>query len=49
VQSTRAITIDALIQPYSGHVGRHSLKIYSRLARASGQQRYADVIGNFPA
>jgi TnpA family transposase/integrase len=39
---------DALIQPYSGHATRQSLEIYSRLALADAQQRYDDVIGNFP-
>ena len=40
---------DALIQPYSGHATRQSLEIYSRLALADAQQRYDDVIGNFPS
>jgi hypothetical protein len=39
---------DALIQPYSGHATRQSQEIYSRLALADAQQRYDDVIGNFP-
>jgi len=39
---------DALIQPYSGHATRQSLEIYSRLALAEAQQRYDDVIGDFP-
>jgi integrase/recombinase XerD len=39
---------DALIQPYSGHATRQSLEIYSRLALADAQQRYDDVIGDFP-
>ena len=39
---------DALIQPYSGHATRQSLEIYSRLALADAQQRYNDVIGDFP-
>ena len=38
----------ALIQPYSGHATRQSLEIYSRLALADAQQRYNDVIGDFP-
>ena len=37
-----------LIQPYSGHATRQSLEIYSRLALADAQQRYDDVIGDFP-
>jgi integrase/recombinase XerD len=39
---------DALIQPYSGHATRQSLDIYSRLALADAQQRYDDVISDFP-
>ena len=39
---------DALIQPCSGHATRQSLETYSRLALADAQQRYNDVIGNFP-
>jgi integrase len=39
---------DALIQPYSGHATRQSLEIYSRPAVADAQQRYDDVIGDFP-
>ena len=39
---------DALIQPYGGHAIRQSLETYSRLALADVQQRYDDVIGNFP-
>lgn len=39
---------DAFIQPYSGHATRQSLEIHSRLALADAQQRYDDVIGNFP-
>jgi integrase/recombinase XerD len=39
---------DALIQPYSGHATRQSPEIYSRLALADAQQRYDDVIGDFP-
>jgi len=39
---------DALIQPYSGHVTRQPLEIYSRLALANAQRRYDDVIGDFP-
>ena len=34
--------------PYSGHATRQSLEIYSRLALADAQQRYDDVIGDFP-
>jgi hypothetical protein len=39
---------DALIQPYIGHVTCQSLEIYSRLALTDAQQRYDDVIGDFP-
>lgn len=39
---------NALIQPYSDHATRQSLEIYSRLALADAQQRYDDVIGDFP-
>ena len=39
---------DALIQPYSGHVSRQSLEIYSRLAIGEAQQEYDHVIGRFP-
>lgn len=31
-----------------GHAGCQSLEIYSRLALADAQQRYDDVIGDFP-
>ncbi len=40
---------DALIRPYSRHATRQSLEIYSRLALADAQQRYDDVISNFPS
>jgi hypothetical protein len=33
---------------YTGHATRQSLEIYSRLALAGAQQRYDDVIGDFP-
>ena len=39
---------DALIQPYSGHENRSSLEIYSRLSLADAQEKYNDVIGDFP-
>ncbi|MDQ4076616.1 MAG: site-specific integrase [Chloroflexota bacterium] len=39
---------DALIQPYSGHVSRQSLEVYSRLALTQAQQEYNAVIGRFP-
>ena len=39
---------DALIQPYSGHENRASLEIYSRLSLADAQEKYNDVIGDFP-
>jgi integrase/recombinase XerD len=38
---------DALIQPYSGHVSRQSLDIYSRLAIQEAQQAYTDVMHHF--
>ena len=44
---TQAID-DTLIQPCSGHATRQSLEIYSRLALADAQQRYDEVVGNFP-
>jgi integrase/recombinase XerD len=39
---------DALIQPYSGHVFRQSLEIYSRLAITEAQKQYNEVIKYFP-
>lgn len=39
---------DALIQPYSGHETRQSLKIYSRIALADAQKEYQGVIERFP-
>jgi hypothetical protein len=39
---------DALIRPYGGHATRQSLEIYSCLTLADAQQRYDDVIDNFP-
>jgi len=36
------------LPPYSGHATRQSLEIYSRLALADAQQRYDEVIGDFP-
>jgi integrase/recombinase XerD len=39
---------DALIQPYSGHASRTSLKIYSRLALSDAQQHYNDAMDRFP-
>jgi integrase/recombinase XerD len=39
---------DALIQPYSGHAKRDSLEIYSKLSLADAQDKYNDVIGDFP-
>jgi len=35
---------DAFIQPYSGHVKRDSLEIYSKLSLANAQDKYNDVI-----
>ena len=39
---------DAMIQPYSGHVNRQSLEIYSRLTVAEAQRKNNEVIGSFP-
>jgi integrase/recombinase XerD len=39
---------DALIQPYSGHESRQSLEIYSKLSLADAQDKYNDVIKEFP-
>jgi integrase/recombinase XerD len=39
---------DALIQPYSGHVSRQSLEVYSRLAIGEAQAAYDEVIHRFP-
>ncbi len=39
---------DDFIQPYSGHVKRDSLEIYSKLSLANAQDKYNDVIGDFP-
>ncbi len=39
---------DALIQPYSGHVSRQSLEVYSRLAINEAQKEYDQVISRFP-
>jgi len=39
---------DALIQPYSGHVSRKSLEVYSRLSINEAQDEYNSVIGRFP-
>ncbi|HHI9467093.1 TPA: hypothetical protein ACP9DH_002901 [Legionella anisa] len=39
---------DAFIQPYSGHDKRNSLEIYSKLSLADAQDKYNDVIGDFP-
>ncbi|MGW8959403.1 tyrosine-type recombinase/integrase [Paenibacillus sp. NPDC055715] len=39
---------DALIQPYSGHEGRKSLEVYSKLAITDAQQEYNEVINKFP-
>lgn len=40
---------DAFIQPYSGHSKRDSLEIYSKLSLADTQDKYNDVIGDFPS
>lgn len=39
---------DALIQPYSGHSKRESLEVYSKLSLSNAQDKYDDVIDNFP-
>jgi integrase/recombinase XerD len=39
---------DALIQPYSGHEKRGSLEIYSRLSLSDAQEKYNEVINDFP-
>ena len=39
---------DAFIQPYSGHSNRDPLEIYSKLSLANAQDKYNDVIGDFP-
>jgi integrase/recombinase XerD len=39
---------DALIQPYSGHVSRKSLEVYSKLSLSDCQGEYEDQIQDFP-
>ncbi|MBY0580145.1 MAG: site-specific integrase [Rickettsiales bacterium] len=39
---------DALIQPYSGHESRKSLEVYSKLSITEAQNKYNDVINEFP-
>ncbi len=39
---------DALVQPYSGHVSRESLEVYSRLAISDAQAAYDQVMKGFP-
>ena len=39
---------DAFIQPYSGHDTRQSLEVYSRLTIKEAQEKYNNVIGEFP-
>jgi len=39
---------DAFIQPYSGHDSRQTLEIYSKLSLIDAQEKYDEVIGNFP-
>lgn len=39
---------DALIQPYSGHESRKSLEIYSKLSITDAQNKYNEVINEFP-
>lgn len=39
---------DALIQPYSGHVSRKSLEVYSKLALQEAQKSYNQFMQDFP-
>jgi integrase/recombinase XerD len=39
---------DTALQPHSGHAGRQSLEICSRLALSDAQREYNKVIGQFP-
>ena len=39
---------DALIQPYSGHESRKSLELYSKLSITDAQNKYNEVINEFP-
>ena len=39
---------DAFIQPYSGHESRKSLEIYSKLSIGDAQEKYENVIEQFP-
>lgn len=39
---------DALIQPYSGHVSRQSLEVYSKLALQEAQKSYNQFMQDFP-
>jgi integrase/recombinase XerD len=39
---------DAFIQPYSGHASRQSLEVYSKLTIKEAQEKYDEVIGQFP-
>jgi integrase/recombinase XerD len=39
---------DAMIQPYSGHVSRKSLEIYSKLSLSECQDEYENQIKDFP-
>jgi integrase/recombinase XerD len=39
---------DALIQPYSGHVSRKPLEIYSQLAIGEAQLAFDEVMPRFP-
>jgi integrase/recombinase XerD len=39
---------DAFIQPYSGHDSRQSLEVYSKLSIKQAQEKYNDMISEFP-
>lgn len=39
---------DAFIQPYSGHSTRQSLEVYSKLSINDAQEKYNQVIDQFP-
>ena len=39
---------DSFIQPYSGHATRLSLEVYSKLSINEAQEKYDQIINNFP-
>ena len=39
---------DSFIQPYSGHSTRQSLEVYSKLSINEAQEKYNQVINQFP-